>query len=185
MAPPNWRGIWYPKGFDTDIRDERSSAMCGRLCPCGVAAPRLSFAGCPCPRWCRVRCAGERPPVGRPTGIAPGCRVSFPGLRVTSVRRVPRGVIGWSGSQLGGRAGARRHGCGGMTGMCRCPAVIGMGGCKRICKRDAAGRAGPGETSRDRRRWPARVGRGQDGPGETVRDAGDGGRMAHSPEVAG
>jgi len=20
MAPPNWRGIWYPKGFDTDIR---------------------------------------------------------------------------------------------------------------------------------------------------------------------
>jgi hypothetical protein len=21
MAPPNWRGIWYPKGFDTDIRD--------------------------------------------------------------------------------------------------------------------------------------------------------------------
>jgi len=47
MAPPNWRGIWYPKGFDTDIRDERSSAMCGRLCPCGVAAPRLSFAGCP------------------------------------------------------------------------------------------------------------------------------------------
>ena len=26
MAPPNWRGIWYPKGFDTDIRDERSSA---------------------------------------------------------------------------------------------------------------------------------------------------------------
>ena len=29
MAPPNWRGIWYPKGFDTDIRDERSSAMPG------------------------------------------------------------------------------------------------------------------------------------------------------------
>src|SRR5450631_1358583 len=26
MAPPNWRGIWYPTGFDTDIRDERSSA---------------------------------------------------------------------------------------------------------------------------------------------------------------
>ena len=26
MAPPNWRGSWYPKGFDTDIRDERSSA---------------------------------------------------------------------------------------------------------------------------------------------------------------
>jgi hypothetical protein len=22
MAPPNWRGIWYPKGFDTDIGDE-------------------------------------------------------------------------------------------------------------------------------------------------------------------
>lgn len=20
MAPPNWRGIWYPKGFDIDIR---------------------------------------------------------------------------------------------------------------------------------------------------------------------
>jgi hypothetical protein len=60
-----------------------------------------------------------------------------------------------------------------------------MGGCKRICKRDAAGRAGTGETSRDRRRWPARVGQGQDGPGETVRDAGDGGRMSHNPEVAG
>jgi hypothetical protein len=29
MAPPNWRGIWYPKGFDTDIRDERSSARPG------------------------------------------------------------------------------------------------------------------------------------------------------------
>ena len=26
MAPPNWRVIWYPKGFETDIRDERSSA---------------------------------------------------------------------------------------------------------------------------------------------------------------
>jgi hypothetical protein len=20
MGPPNWRGVWYPKGFDTDIR---------------------------------------------------------------------------------------------------------------------------------------------------------------------
>jgi len=20
MSPPSWRGIWYPKGFDTDIR---------------------------------------------------------------------------------------------------------------------------------------------------------------------
>ena len=30
MAPPNWRGIWYPKGFDTDIRDELSSA-CQRM----------------------------------------------------------------------------------------------------------------------------------------------------------
>jgi hypothetical protein len=19
MGPPNWRGVWYPKGFDTDI----------------------------------------------------------------------------------------------------------------------------------------------------------------------
>ena len=27
MAPPDWRGIWYPKGFDTDIRDERSGSV--------------------------------------------------------------------------------------------------------------------------------------------------------------
>ena len=20
MNPPNWRGVWYPKGYDTDIR---------------------------------------------------------------------------------------------------------------------------------------------------------------------
>ena len=29
------------------IRDALNSRMCGRLGPCGVAAPRLSFAGCP------------------------------------------------------------------------------------------------------------------------------------------
>ena len=26
MTPPNWRGIWYPKGFDTPISDDARSA---------------------------------------------------------------------------------------------------------------------------------------------------------------
>jgi hypothetical protein len=45
---------------------------------------------------------------------------------------------------------------------------VGVNGFVNETQRDGPG----GETSRDRRRWPARVGRGQDGPGETVRDAG-------------
>src|ERR1035437_8545008 len=63
--------------------------MCGRLGPCGVAAPRLSFAGCPCPRWCRVRCAGERPPVGRSYRESPGMPGVLPG---------PAGDIGEAGA---------------------------------------------------------------------------------------
>ena len=111
-------------------------------------------------------------------GVLPGPAGDIGEAGAVRRDRLVRIVVGrarWSEAawllRMRGCAGARR--------------VIGMGGCKRICKRDAAGRAGTGETSRDRRRWPARVGRGQDGPGETVRDAGDGGRMSHNPEVAG
>jgi hypothetical protein len=112
-------------------------------------------------------------------------RVPFPGLPVTIAEagaargdrlvRIAAGRARWSEAawllRMTGCAAARR--------------VIGMGACQRICQRDPAGRAWAGETSRDRRRWPARVGQGQDGPSETARDGGDRGRMSHKPEVAG
>ena len=72
--------------------------MCGRPGPCGVAAPRLSFAGCPGVDGAASGVQVNARQSGALTGNPPGCRVSFPGLRVTSVRRVPCGVIGWSGS---------------------------------------------------------------------------------------
>ena len=117
------------------------------------------------------------PGIPRMPGVLPGPAGDIGeagAARRDGLVRIVAGRARWSGAawllRMRGCAGARR--------------VIGMGGCKRICKRDAAGRAGTGETSRDRRRWPARVGQGQDGPSETVRDAGDEGRMSHNPEVA-